>query len=225
MVKKMLSISSEPTKSFGELLEYANEIANVADFMHCDVMDEEFVERDLLSLDTIKKLNANSLILLDVHLMTRDLKSAYTEFVKAGANILTVHLESFKSPKRLMKVIKTIKKNGALVGISFKPSTPIENVIDFVNMVDLVLVMSVEPGKSGQNFMPETYKKVEYLNDYRKTNNLNFFIEVDGGIVPEIAEKLYSLGANILVSGSYVYNSQDKKIACERLRGENIKNN
>ncbi len=220
MAKKMISISTEPTKNFGELLEYANILRDSCDFLHCDVMDETFVGRDLLSLETIKKINAHTLIMLDVHLMTNDLKNKYVSFVEAGANILTIHYESFSSEKRLLKVIKQIHDNGALAGLSFKPETPLDKILQMVKFVDLVLIMSVKPGKSGQNFLSETYEKVEKLNAFRKNNGLKFFIEVDGGIVPEIAEKLFDRGVDIVVSGSYVYNSDDKKNACLTIKGE-----
>lgn len=221
MAKKMISVSTEPIKNFGELLEYANLLSDTCDFLHCDVMDEKFVGRDLLSLETIKKINAHSLLMLDVHLMTMDLKNKYSDYVEAGANILTIHYESFKSERRLLKVVKQIQEKGALAGLSFKPETPFEKILELARHFDLILIMSVKPGKSGQNFLSETYEKVEKLNNFRITNNLKFLIEIDGGIVPEIAEKLFDKGADIVVSGSYVYNSDDKKAACLNLKGEN----
>lgn len=221
MAKTMISVSTEPVKNFGELLEYASLLSGTCDFLHCDVMDEVFVGRDLLSLETIKKINAHTLIMLDVHLMTKDLKKQYVNFVEAGANILTVHYESFSSERRLLKVIKQIQEKGALAGISFKPETSLDKILSLVKYVDLVLIMSVNPGRSGQNFLSETYEKVEKLNTFRMENMLNFLIEVDGGIVPEIAEKLFEKGADIVVSGSYVYNSDDKRGACLKIKGEN----
>lgn len=218
IMKNAVSVSTEPVKSLGELLSYGKELFGVADFMHCDVMDKSFVGRDLLGLHAIKKLNLNCGTMLDVHLMTKNLKNAYLDFVDAGANILTIHYESFKNKKNLVKTLKKIKNKFALAGISFVPQTDINEVLPFLKYCDVVLVMSVVPGKSGQNFLPETYQKVQVLDEYRKNNNLDFFIEVDGGIVPEIAKLLFEKGANMVVSGSYVYKSDDKKSAVQLLK-------
>ena len=220
MARKLVSVSTEPTKNFNELLSYANDLSGVVDMLHCDVMDKSFVGRELLSLETVEKLNNHSLIMLDVHLMTADLHDDYEKWIKAGANILTVHYESFESEERLFKVIKSIREKGALCGVSFKPKTDINKILKVLNFVDLVLVMSVEPGKSAQKFLEESYEKIRLLNDIREKNNLKFLIEVDGGISPENSQKIYACGADILVSGSYVYSSEDRQKAIYSLKGE-----
>lgn len=217
-MEKLVSVSTEPVKSVGELISYGKELFGVADFIHCDVMDNYFVGRDLLSLETIKKLNLNCGCLLDVHLMTKNLKSQFYKYIESGANILTIHYESFKNKREMIKVLKKIKELHALAGLSFVPSTSLDEVLPYLKYCDLVLVMSVVPGKSGQNFIAQTYQKIEVLKKYISNNNLDVLIEVDGGIVPEIAKILYDKGVNIVVSGSYVYNSDDKVGAVNLLK-------
>ena len=212
-MKNAVAVSSEPTKSLGELISYGKELFGLADFIHCDVMDQKFVGRNLLNLQSIQKLNCHCGALLDVHLMTPNLKKKYYDFIDAGANILTIHFESFKNKKEFVRTLCNIKKKHAMAGFSFVPQTDVNQILPYLKYCDVVLVMSVVPGKSGQNFMQETYKKIKILDNFRKQNNLNFFIEVDGGVVPEIAKNLFDLGVNIVVSGSYVYKSQDKKSA------------
>lgn len=217
-MKNAVAVSTEPTKSLGELISYGKELFGLADYIHCDVMDQKFVGRDLLNLQSIQKLNLHCGALLDVHLMTQNLKNKYLDFVDAGANILTIHFESFKNKKEFVKTLCKIKNKHALAGMSFVPQTDINQILPYLKYCDVVLVMSVVPGQSGQNFMQETYKKIQILDSFRKKNNLNFFIEVDGGVVPEIAKLLFDLGTNMVVSGSYVYKSQDKKNAISLLK-------
>lgn len=217
-MKNAVAVSTEPVKSLGELISYGKELFGVADYIHCDVMDQKFVGRDLLGVQAVKKLNAHCGAMLDVHLMTQNLKNKYLDYVAAGANILTVHYESFSNKKQFVKMLGKIKKNFALAGFSFVPQTDINQILPYLKYCDVVLVMSVTPGKSGQNFLTETYQKVQVLDEYRKKNNLNYFIEVDGGVVPEIAKLLFEKGANMIVSGSYVYQSANRSEAINLLK-------
>lgn len=224
-MKNAVAVSTEPTKSLGELISYGKEVFGLADYIHCDVMEQNFVGRNLLNLQSIQKLNLHCGALLDVHLMTPNLKKQYYDYIDAGANILTIHFESFKNKNEFVRTLCNIKKKHAMAGFSFVPQTDINQILPYLKYCDVVLVMSVIPGKSGQNFMQETYKKIEILDNFRKQNNLKYFIEVDGGVVPEIAKILFDLGTDMIVSGSYVYKSQDKKVAISLLKNfENSKN-
>ena len=217
-MQKLVSVSTEPVKNLEELISYSKSMFGIADFMHCDVMDKDFVGRNLLSVEEIKTLNQNCGTLLDVHLMTKKLNKEYYEYIYAGANILTIHYESFENKTELIKTLQNIQKKHALAGISFVPNTNLQQILPFLHYCDLVLVMSVIPGKSGQTFMPESYEKVKILKDYITKNNLKVLIEVDGGITPEISKKLFECGADIVVSGSYVYKSQDRQQAVKMLK-------
>ena len=145
----------------------------------------------------------------------KDLKN----YIDAGANIVTVHYEAFENKEDIVKVVKLIKTNKALAGISLKPETPFKEVKPYCYNMDVILVMSVTPGASGQKFLNVTYDKIKEIDQFRRDNGLNFKIEVDGGVTPEIAKKLVELGVDMLVSGSYVYKSQDKQKAIESLKG------
>ena len=217
-MEKLVSVSTEPVKNLEELISYGKSMFGVADYMHCDVMSDNFVGRNLLGLEEIKTLNQKCGTLLDVHLMTQNLKDKYFEYIDAGANILTIHFESFENKNELVKTLKQIKEKHALAGLSFVPSTNLQEILPYLKYCDLVLVMSVVPGKSGQKFMPESYDKVKNIKNYITKNDLRVLIEVDGGINPEIAKKLYEFGANIVVSGSYVYKSQDRQNAINMLK-------
>ena len=217
-MEKLVSVSTEPVKNLEELISYGKSMFGVADYMHCDVMSDNFVGRNLLGLEEIKTLNQKCGTLLDVHLMTQNLKDKFFEYIDAGANILTVHFESFKNKNELINTLKKIREKHALAGLSFVPSTDLQEILPYLRYCDLVLVMSVVPGKSGQEFIPESYYKVKYLKNYITKNNLRVLIEVDGGITPEISKKLYENGANIVVSGSYVYKSQDRQNAINILK-------
>lgn len=186
--------------------------------MHADVMDGKFVERKTLTAPVLKKIRNCTTLPIDVHLMTNYCMEELKEFLASGANIITIHIENFiKKNKlkkcKLKKAIKIIKENNCLVGISLKPNTEERFVLEIISQIDLILIMSVEPGKSGQKFIENSYKRVEFFDKIRKENDLNYLIEVDGGITPEISKNLKKFGANAVVSGSYIYNSDLKEEA------------
>lgn len=216
-----ISISTDPLPGYQEIIDYAKEMQGHADFLHCDVMDGDFVPKYTFDENLIRNINQASLIMLDVHLMTKEPLNKVESYVDSGANFVTVHYEAFSDKNDIIKAINLIRKKKALAGISFKPATKIKDVKPFLYDVDLVLVMSVEPGMSGQKFIPESIKKIEELNEFRIKNNLSFKISVDGGVNEENAKQIVDAGADILVSGSYVYKSQDKINAIKNLRQEN----
>lgn len=211
MVK--IAPSTDPAKNFDDLLSYINEIRFAAHFLHVDVMNSNFVQKTNFDENFVAKINANTAMMLDVHLMVNE--PDVLKYIEAGANIVTVHYEAFENKNKLKNALKLIREHKALAGLSIKPNTPVEEIASFLDYVDLVLVMSVVPGSSGQKFMEETYNKVSLLKDYIGKRPIQ--IEVDGGIVPEIAKNLKKCGADILVSGSYVYSSKDRVLAIKEL--------
>ena len=211
MVK--IAPSTDPAKNFADLLSYINEIRFAAHFLHVDVMNSNFVQKTNFDENFVAKINANTAMMLDVHLMVNE--PDVLKYIEAGANIVTVHYEAFENKNKLKNALKLIREHKALAGLSIKPNTPVEEIASFLDYVDLVLVMSVVPGSSGQKFMEETYNKVSLLKDYIGKRPIQ--IEVDGGIVPEIAKNLKKCGADILVSGSYVYSSKDRVLAIKEL--------
>ncbi len=218
MDKFLVAPSTDPIKSVEEIIVYANEIQDEADLLHCDIMDGKFVESVTYSYDELKKIKERVLLPLDVHLMLINPTKVIKSYIKSGANIVTVHYEAYKNKKQIISDLKMIKKLGALAGLSIKPNTQICEITLFLSYCDVVLIMSVEPGKSGQTFIDNTYQKVLELNKIKKDYNILLKIEVDGGINPKISCKLKELGADIVVSGSYVFNSQNKLDAIKSLK-------
>lgn len=214
-----ISVSTDPIKEFHAVIEYAKKMQGKADFLHCDVMDGKFVEKITYDAGLVQNINQNSLIALDVHLMCDEPLKLIDDYLHAGSNIITVHYEAFENKGEIGQAIKKIKEGGALAGISFKPETSVKELRIYLHDVDVVLVMSVEPGESGQKFMPEAIDKIRELDRIRKENSFNYKIEVDGGINDLNAPEIIEAGADMLVSGSFVYNANDKKSAIEALKG------
>ncbi len=210
--------STDPVKSIIGIIKYARQIENFADFLHCDIMDGKFVANKTYSYVALKDIKSNTLLPIDAHLMIEKPTKYIDKFIKAGANIITVHYESYKSKKQLIRDLQYIHNCGRLSGLSIKPLTNITEILDILAYCDLVLVMSVEPGKSGQKFLESAYSKVSVLKKVKDDSNAHFKIEVDGGVNPEIAQKLKHLGADIVVSGNYVFQSENRESAIEALR-------
>ncbi len=213
-----VSVSTDPVKEYQSVIEYAKKLQGEADFLHCDIMDGRFVERLTYDAGLVGNINQNSLISLDVHLMCDEPYKLIDDYLQAGANIITIHYEAFADKGKIIDAVKKIKKGGALAGISFKPSTSLKDIKIYLHNFDVALVMSVEPGLSGQKFMPEALGRIAELDRYRRENNLKFKIEVDGGVNGENAKEIVDAGCDILVSGSYVYKSTDKIATIKRLK-------
>lgn len=213
-----VSVSLDPVKEYSKIIEYAKEFQGYADMLHCDIMDGKFVERKTFDENLVNNINQNCLTMLDVHLMCDEPLKMIDSYIKAGANIITVHYESFEDKNDIVDAFKKIRKGNALVGLSLKPNTPVKDIKMFLHDVDVVLVMSVEPGLSGQKFMDSSLDKITQLADIRKQNNFNYKIEVDGGIDNLTAKDCINAGVDILVSGSYIYNSKDYKEAINILK-------
>ena len=178
-----------------------------AKWVHVDIMDGKFVDHVFGSLDRFKRLATCHDLFNDVHIMVNDPKSYIKEYVEAGANNLTVHYEACKDEKEVNEVIDLIHASGIKAGISIKPNTDVEVLLPFIKKVDLVLIMTVEPGKGGQDFMRENLSKVRYLRSLRD----DLLIEVDGGINDKTAKECVEAGVNVLVSGSFVFGGNVKE--------------
>ncbi len=188
-----------------------------ADYIHVDVMDGHFVPNITIGPDVIRNLRPLTKKIFDVHLMISPVDKYIEEFANAGSDIITFHPEATPDTK---KTIKLIKKYNKKVGISLKPKSKIESILDHLESIDLILVMSVEPGFGGQKFMPEVLKKIKSLNQIIKDKNLKIDLEVDGGINFENCRDAKEAGANVLVSGSTIFkeNNQDLKKNINLLR-------
>lgn len=210
--------STDPVPNEEELLSYVKKLNIIADYVHCDVMSKNFVSRDTINYETVRQIYLKTLLPLDVHLMVNEPLNLVEKYINAGAQIVTVHYEAFKNKNNLIKCLKLISKKGAIAGVAINPGTEVCEVMPYIAYADLVLVMSVVPGQSGQRFKESTYVKVKKLKQIREDYGARFKIEVDGGIVPEVSKRLKTLGADIIVSGSYVYNSEDRARAIQELK-------
>ncbi len=188
-----------------------------ADYIHIDVMDGHFVPNLTIGPEVIKKLRPLTKKIFDVHLMIKPVDNFIKDFASAGADIITFHPEATTD---VSKTIKLIRDQNKKVGISLKPKSKIDLIVDHIDQIDLVLIMSVEPGFGGQKFMPEVLDKTKAVRDLINKKNLNVDVEIDGGINFDNCSKVKDAGANILVSGSTIFkeNEGDLKKNIEILR-------
>ena len=173
-----------------------------ADYIHIDVMDGHFVPNLTIGPEVIKKLRPLTKKVFDVHLMISPVDNFIKDFSKAGADIITFHPEATPN---ISNTINLIKKEGKKVGISLKPKSKIELIEEHIEQVDLILIMSVEPGFGGQKFMPEVLEKTKKIKELVNKKNLKTEIEIDGGINFENCAEVKKAGANVLVSGSTIF--------------------
>lgn len=174
-----------------------------ADAIHIDIMDGKFVDNKTWTTSEIIKLTKYSNLPLDVHLMVNNPSKYIEDYAMLNTNNITFHYEAVKD---VNKVINEIKDYGLKVGIAVNPDTDVKNIYDYLSNIDIVLIMSVYPGKSGQVFINETLDKIKELKDYIVNNNLKTLISVDGGINDETGKLCKEAGADILVSASYIHN-------------------
>ncbi|MFA5480944.1 MAG: ribulose-phosphate 3-epimerase [Bacilli bacterium] len=189
-----------------------------AEYLHFDVMDGVFVPNVSFGIDELKKIVTQHKMVNDVHIMIADPDVQAINYAKAGANIVTFHLEAFTCPTCMAKTIKTIRASGAKVGISIKPDTKVRLLVPFLPIIDLVLIMSVEPGKGGQTFMPSAIRKIKFLRRYIDRHQLAVLIEVDGGINDITGPLARKAGADILVAGTYLFGHEDFAERLAKLR-------
>jgi len=179
---------------------------SMADWFHIDIMDGVFVPNISFGMPVLKAIGTHAEKPLDVHLMIVDPDRYIQTFAELGAEILTVHYEACT---HLHRSLQAIKQHGMKAGVALNPHTPVALLKDVLGDLDLVCLMSVNPGFGGQKFIEHTYQKVRELNSMRQEQNANFLIEIDGGVTSDNALALKEAGADVLVAGSFVFNAKD----------------
>ncbi|MCQ2556289.1 MAG: ribulose-phosphate 3-epimerase [Clostridia bacterium] len=218
MRKIVVSASSLPAgRNMSAQLEYIERVGNFgADMYHLDVMDGIYTKYKSVDYAYLEQLKAKSAMLFDVHLMVVNPEKVVDKYIKAGANIISVHFEVFEDKEDLIKLLKYIKSKGVMAGLAVDLETSIKKTEPILRYADMVLIMTVKAGKGGQEFQPTALKKVKYV----RTLNPDVLIEVDGGINDVTAPQCVRAGADILVSGNYIYNN-DTYEAIQHLKGKN----
>jgi len=186
-------------------------------YIHFDVMDEEFIGHTSFSFDDFKRVKKLHNVINDVHIMVATPYEYSKEYSKLGAQLVTFHYEAVKDDVSVFDLIEAMRKMNIKVGISIKPKTDVKKILPYLHLVDLVLIMSVEPGKGGQSFMPNSLDKIKACREYIDSNKLNCLVEVDGGINDITGVACYKAGADILVAGSYLFGHDDIKDRYNRL--------
>ena len=209
----MKKIQISPSILSADFSQLGNEIKRLekggADMIHVDVMDGHFVPNLTIGPPVIKALKKQSSILFDVHLMISQVHKYIESYSEAGADIITIHPEATEDLKSSILKIKRLKKKA---GVSLNPETKIDVILNNLETIDLVLIMSVNPGFGGQKFMPEVLEKIKKLKKIKEEKKLNFDIEIDGGINFENSKIAIKAGANILVSGTTIFKSNNGDI-------------
>jgi ribulose-phosphate 3-epimerase len=209
----MKKIQISPSILSADFSQLGNEIKRLeeggADMIHVDVMDGHFVPNLTVGPTVIKALRKQCSIKFDVHLMISPVHKYIEAYADAGADIITIHPEATENLEESISKIKSLNKK---VGVSLNPESKIELITNYLEKIDLILIMSVNPGFGGQKFMPEVLDKVKKLKDIKSKNNMNFDIEVDGGINFDNCQLAIEAGANILVSGTTIFKSNNGDI-------------
>ena len=209
----MKNIQISPSILSADFSQLGTEIKRLeeggADMIHVDGMDGHFVPNLTIGPPVIKALRKHCSLKFDVHLMISPVHKYIKAYADAGADIITIHPEATQNLEESIKMIKDLKKK---VGVSLNPGSKIELITEYLDKIDLVLIMSVNPGFGGQKFMPEVLDKIKQLKKIQQEKNLNFDIEIDGGINFENCKIAIDAGANILVSGTTVFKSNDGDI-------------
>ncbi|MEG0366983.1 MAG: ribulose-phosphate 3-epimerase [Coprobacillus sp.] len=214
MVKVAPSVLSA---NFAELKKDLDSIKEAgADWIHYDVMDGHFVPNISFGYSILKDISKVTDLFLDVHLMISDPRKYVDEFIQAGADMIVFHIEAVDSKENVNELIEYIHSQNVQVGISIKPATSVNDITDYLNRIDLVLVMSVEPGFGGQSFQEGVLDKIKELSELQ--SQYNYLIEVDGGINEVTGKSCKDAGVDVLVAGSYVFNQEDRKKAIDSLK-------
>lgn len=202
-------------------LELKEEVAALhaagVDYLHFDVMDGQFVPNISFAFPILQQIRSITDLTIDTHLMIQDPERYIQAFADAGSDIITVHVES---TKHIHRALQMIRNAGKKAGITLNPGTPVASIIPVLDMVDLVLVMTVNPGFGGQSFIKSGIDKIRFLNEYRNEHGLSYEIEVDGGVNEDTALLCKAAGADVLVAGSYFFKHEDYKIPVKLLKGD-----
>lgn len=208
----MIIAPSLLSMDFTQTLKQLNEIKeSQATWLHFDVMDGHFVPNLSFGPDICKQVRKHSDLFMDVHIMVSDPNYFSDVFIEAGADLITFHLEACQSEEEVLSIIKKIHDKGIKVGLTIKPATDVKDLLPFMDKIDLVLIMSVNPGYGGQSFIPNALDKIAFLRQYIDENKLSCLIEVDGGINAETAQWVLDAGVDVLVAGSYIFKNDIKE--------------
>ncbi|MEE8375681.1 MAG: ribulose-phosphate 3-epimerase [Acidimicrobiia bacterium] len=213
-----MSIKIAPSLLAADFRRLESEIKRIeahVDWLHLDVMDGHFVPNISFGIPVIEGIRGVTDLYFDCHMMTTNPDSYLEEFARAGVNLLSMHIEAIPDPTG---PAERVKEAGLDFGLVINPITPFEGIAPFVELCDLVVVMSVEPGFGGQSFMPEVLPKVEAAREWVEDRGLTADIQVDGGITPENARLVTEAGANVLVAGSAIFGAEDPTSAVEKMR-------
>ena len=218
MQKIVVSASSLPAgRNMSSQIDYLQKVGNFgADMYHLDVMDRVYVKAKTIDYTYIEQMKEKSSLLFDVHLMISNPEKAIKKYLKSKADILTVHYETFSTDESLVKTLKKIRKSKKMVGLAIDIDTNIEQIEKFLKFIDLAVILCVKVGKGGQEFNVDALNKIKHL----RLLNSNVLIEADGGINAETAKQCVKAGADILVSGNFIY-ANDTYEAIRQLKGKN----